>query len=138
MRNKRVIQKPNITKCAQLNNVVVDGYMSSEMLYNEMTKGGRVAIEYIEKLKAQYNQEAQNKIENDIEFEAQLSKAYRNEREKIDAHYEQTQALKKVNEAQIKYNNEYEKLKKAQEEYERAKSLYFKSSQANANSKEEA
>lgn len=120
MINKRVIRKPTITKCNQQNNVVVDGYMSSEMLYNEMTKGGRVAIDYIEKLKAQYNEQGQKEIENNEDFEGQLSRAFHTQKEKIEAHFQQQQAVKKLQEAQLDYNNKYNQLKQAEERYNEA------------------
>lgn len=117
---------PTIT--GEEDNTIVDGYLTPSMLYKEMSQGGRVAIDYIEKLKenmSQADSQALYEQINSDEFQAQLQKASKISKEKVEIMFEKSQAearlrdkLKDFKDKQAKYIASYEK---AQKELEKIK-----------------
>lgn len=112
--------KPTI--CKQEHNTITDGYMTPVMLANEMTKGGTVAVDYIEKMKqamSQTDAQALQEQMNSAEFQAQLQKASKISKEKVEIMYEKAQAngrlrdkIKDFKDKQAKYMKSYEEAEK--------------------------
>lgn len=107
---------PNILICEQEDNTIVEGYMTPAMLQAEIQAKGQIAVDYIEKTKAQMKEEDKlSNIEqmNSVDFQKQLEYASSVSKEKVEQIYEKRNAERKL-------KNAVENFKRKQQEYNEA------------------
>ena len=117
MNTKRIKNNmPKILICDQEDNTIVDGYMTPAMLQAEIQAKGQIAVDYIEKVKAQMKEEDRlSNIEqmNNQEFQKQLEYASNVSKEKVEQIYEKRNTERKL-------KNAIENFKRKQQEYNEA------------------